>query len=169
MGDFRILGSWTHAKHKLHIFGLELKAVILALHHWITVLRATKIRSLRYQHTGRDPFPHPVTSTNSRHSHKDQTHSRLSDCDSRPSISTESANNNNRVESPPKNSESNLRDMGNSNSGHVCHSPQHASSPVYVSGASGASSSGDRCPVRLAGGGGRCTSFHLFPCSTSQD
>ena len=36
--------------------------------------------------------------------------------------------------------------MGNSSSGHVCHSPQHASSPVHVS-SSGASSSGDRCLV----------------------
>ena len=35
--------------------------------------------------------------------------------------------------SPPQNSEPNLWDKGNSNSGHVCHSPQHASSPVYVS------------------------------------
>ena len=34
---------------------------------------------------------------------------------------------------PPRNSEPDLRDLGNSNSGHVCHSPQHASSPVYVS------------------------------------
>ena len=41
--------------------------------------------------------------------------------------------------------------MGNSSSGHVCHSPQHASSPVYGSD-SGASSTGDRCSVtRLAG------------------
>ena len=41
--------------------------------------------------------------------------------------------------------------MGNCNSGHVCHSPQHASSPVYVS-SSGASSTGDRCLVTgLAG------------------
>ena len=40
--------------------------------------------------------------------------------------------------------------MGNSNSEHVCHSPQDASSPVHFSD-SGASSSGDRCSVRLAG------------------
>ena len=41
--------------------------------------------------------------------------------------------------------------MGNSSSGHVCHSPQQASSPVYVS-SSGASSAGGRCPVTgLAG------------------
>ena len=41
--------------------------------------------------------------------------------------------------------------MGNSSSGHVCHSPQHASSPVYVS-SSGTSSTDDRCPLTgLAG------------------
>ena len=41
--------------------------------------------------------------------------------------------------------------MGNSSSGHVRHSPQHASSPVHVS-SSEASSTGDRCLVtRLAG------------------
>ena len=41
--------------------------------------------------------------------------------------------------------------MGNSKSGHVCHSPQRASSPVYAS-SSGASSTGDRCPItRLVG------------------
>ena len=41
--------------------------------------------------------------------------------------------------------------MGNSSSGHVCNSPQHASSPVYVS-SSRASSIGDRYSItRLAG------------------
>ena len=88
--------------------------------------------------------------TNSRHCHQGQTHSRLSERDSGPSISTKSANNN-RVESPPQNSEPNLWDMGNSSSGHVCHSPQHASSPFYVSN-SRASSTGNRSSVtRLAG------------------
>ena len=45
-----------------------------------------------------------------------------------PSVSTKSAKND-RVESPPLY----LWDMGNSNSGHVCHSLQRPSSPVYVS------------------------------------
>ena len=58
---------------------------------------------------------------------------------------------------------------GRLNSGHVCHIPQHASSPVHVSD-SGALSTGDRCSVtRLAGEvdvlPGRCTCFHRFPCS----
>ena len=44
-----------------------------------------------------------------------------------------------------------IAEVGNSSSGHVCHSPQHSSSPVYVS-SFGASSTGNRCSVtRLAG------------------
>ena len=114
--------------------------------------------SFLHQQTGWVPFQHPVTSssgsvpmaTNSRHSHQGQTHSRLNERDSGPSILTKSVNNT-RVVSPPQNSEPNLRDKGNSSSGHVCHSPQHTSSPVYVSN-SGASSTSDRCSVtRLAG------------------
>ena len=47
MGDSNISGTMTHAERKLHFFDLELKAVILALHHWVTVLRATKLWSLQ--------------------------------------------------------------------------------------------------------------------------
>ena len=44
-----------------------------------------------------------------------------------------------------------LTNRGNSSSGHVCHSPQHASSSVHVC-SSGASSTGNRCLVTgLAG------------------
>ena len=121
------------------------------------------IPSSLYQQIGWDLFPDPVTSssesvpmgTNSRHCHPDKTHSGLFKCDtsSGPSISAEPARNN-RVESPPQNSASNLRDVGNSNSGHVCHSPQHSSSPVYVSNP-GASSTGR---------GGRCSCFHHSHC-----
>ena len=111
-----------------------------------------------YQQTGWDLFPHHVTSgsgsvtmaANSKYRHPGQTYSGLSKCDSRPAISAELAHHN-RVESPPRNSEPNIRDVGNSSSGHVCHSPQHTFSPVYVS-SSRASSTGDRCSVtRLAG------------------
>ena len=103
--------------------------------------------------THKDSFPHPVTSssgsvpmaTNSKHSH-----SRLSDCDSGPYISTKSANINQIRSLHPEIVKQNLGDIANSNSGHVCHSPQHAFSTVYVFD-SGASSSGDSCSVRLAG------------------
>ena len=106
---------------------------------------------------GWGPFPYPVTSSsvsaymaiNSRHSYSGQTHSRLSkrDRSSRLPISAEPANN----KAPTRTSDPDLQDVGNSNTGHVCHSPQHASSPVYVFN-SGASNTGDRCPItRLAG------------------
>ena len=82
-----------------------------------------------YQQTGWDPFPYPVmsssgsvpTATNSRHSHPGQTHSRLSkrDRSSGPPISAEPAHNN-RVKAPPGNSDPDLQDVGNSNTGHAC-------------------------------------------------
>ena len=96
MGDFQILDR------KLHINSLKLKVVILALHHWVTVLCGHQVMIATDNTTGRDPFLHPITSssgsvsmaTNSRHSHQGQTHSRLSECDSGTSIATKSANNN---------------------------------------------------------------------------
>ena len=101
--------------------------------------------------------------TNSRHSHTGQTYCGLP-CDSRRLITAEPAHHN-RVESPPRNSEPNLGDMVNSSGGHVCHSPQHASSPVYVS-SSGALSTGGRCSVtRLAGE----VDVHVSTVSEAQD
>ena len=74
----------------------------------------------------------------------------LPKCDSRPLVSAEPAHHD-RVESPPGSHESDIQTVGNSSSGQVCHSPQHASSPVHGS-SSGASSTGDRCFVTgLAG------------------
>ena len=78
-----------------------------------------------YQQKGWDPFPYPVMSssgsvpmaTNSRHS---QTHSRLSkrDRSSVPPISAEPAHN--RVKASPRNSDPDLPDMRNSNTGNAC-------------------------------------------------
>ena len=81
--------------------------------------------SFLYQQTGRDPFPHTVTSSSGsvyvasipRHNSQGQARSRLSERDSRPPVTAKSANNN-RVEPQPKNSKSNLP---HSDSGHVCH------------------------------------------------
>ena len=39
MGDSQIAGVWTHSEHELHISVLELRAVILALHYWVTILQ----------------------------------------------------------------------------------------------------------------------------------
>ena len=63
--------------------------------------------------------------TNSGHSRSGQTHSGLSKCDSGPPILAEPAHNN-RVGSPPQNSDLDLQDVGDSKSGHAFHSPQHA-------------------------------------------
>ena len=43
MGDSQILGTWTRADRKLHINCLEFKAVISALHHWVTVLQGRQV------------------------------------------------------------------------------------------------------------------------------
>ena len=111
-----------------------------------------------HQQTRWHPFPPPVAvgsgsvsvATDSGHNSKNQTHSGLPKCDSRPVVSAELAHHD-RVESPPRSCESDIQTVGNSRSGHVCHSPQHASLPVHVS-SSGTSSTGDRCLVtRLAG------------------
>ena len=104
-----------------------------------------------YLQTGWDPFPHPVAAgsgsisvaTISRYSPSLPDTFHISD--SRPVISAEPAHHD-RVEPPPRSSESNIQTIGNSSSGHVCHSPQCTSSPVYVS-SSGARSTDDRCTV----------------------
>ena len=113
-----------------------------------------------YQQTGGDPFPYPVMSssgsvpmaTNSRHRHwVRHIQGCLNVIGLADHLSWPKPAINNRVESPPRNSDPYLQDVGNSNIGHVCHNPQHASSPVYVSNPR-ASSTGDRCSVtRLAG------------------
>ena len=111
-----------------------------------------------HQQTRWDPFPPPVAAgsgsvsvaSDSGHNSKSQTHSGLPKCDSRPLVSAEPAHHD-RVESPPRSRESDIQTVGNSSSGQVCHSPQHASSPVHGS-SSGASSTDDRCFVTgLAG------------------
>ena len=43
MGDFQIAGVWTRSEHELHINVLELRAVILGLHHWATVLEGRHV------------------------------------------------------------------------------------------------------------------------------
>ena len=91
-----------------------------------------------YQQTGCDPFPRPVeacsrsvsVATDSditlRARHIPGCLSVIADRLSEPA-------HHNRVESPPRGRESDIQTVGNSSSGHVCHSPQHASSSVYVS------------------------------------
>ena len=88
--------------------------------------------------------------TSSEHSSPSKTHSRLSERDSRPPISYQSANND-RVESPSLNRESNFRILGDPSSGHVCNFFKLLPSSVHVSN-SGATGTGGGCSVSgLAG------------------
>ena len=135
MGDSQILNIWTDSDRKLHFICLELKTVISALYHWATVLQGHQVMittnnntvvSYIDQQTGSDPFPYPVTSSsrsfsmasNSGHCHQGQVCSELSECDRKPPVLANSTNTD-RVESPPQDRDSNLRDMVNSNSGYL--------------------------------------------------
>ena len=42
-GDSQIAGVWTRSELELHINVLELRAVIMALHHWATVLQGRHV------------------------------------------------------------------------------------------------------------------------------
>ena len=82
--------------------------------------------SFVYQQTRRDPFPHLDTFDSrasplvrgSEHNSPSKTYSRLSERDSRPPISSESANTD-RVEPPPQDRETYLRALGDTRSQHV--------------------------------------------------
>ena len=107
MGDSQISGTWTRTDRKLHIICLELKAVASALKHWVPMLQGLQLIIAMdnstvvfvYQQTRWDPFPHLVTFDSrasplvrgSEHNSPSQA-SRLSERDSRPPISSESAN-----------------------------------------------------------------------------
>ena len=166
MGDSQISGTWTRWNHQLHFSCLELKVVIAALHHWVSVLQGHQVLIATDNTTlvsyinkqGGNPFPSLVASssgslfvaTSSEHSSQSQAHPRMFERDIGPPIETQSANND-RVEPPIQNRESNFRDLGNSDSGHACHSPQHPPSSVHVFD-SGATNTGGGCSVSgLAG------------------
>ena len=88
--------------------------------------------------------------TSSEHSCMSKTHSRLSEHDSRPPVSSQSADTD-KVESPSRNRESNFRSLGGPSSGHVCNCGKLPPSSVHVSD-SGATSTGGGCSVSgLAG------------------
>ena len=172
-GDSQIAGVWTHSKGALHINVLELRAVILALHHWVTLLQGHHVLIA----TDNTTVVAYINKQGGTHSHlllrlvvdlflwlqtQDITlrARHIPGCLnviayrlSRPNqpIMQEWSLHPEVVESPPRSRESDIQTVGNSISGHICHSPQHASSPVHVS-SSRASSTGDRCLVTgLAG------------------
>ena len=111
-----------------------------------------------YQQAGRDSLLHPAA-LNCRsfplvrvsgHNSPGQTHSRLSERDSRPPISSEPANTD-RVVPAPRDRESYLQGLGDTRSRHVCDTVELPPSSVHVS-SSGAKSPSGGCSVsRLAG------------------
>ena len=136
---------------------LELKAVIATLHHCFSAPGPPGFdrygqynSSFLYKKTRRDPFPNlvasssgPYVATSSGQSSQSQAHPRLFEHDSGPPIQTQSADID-RVESPFRSRESNF--LGDSISGHVCHSPQYPPTSVHVSN-SGTSSTSSGCSV----------------------
>ena len=85
-----------------------------------------------------------------RHSSPGETHSRLPERDSRPPISSESANTD-RVVPTPRDHETHLQGLGDTRSRHVCDIVELPPSSVHVS-SSGAKSPSGGCSVsRLAG------------------
>ena len=111
-----------------------------------------------YQQAGRDSLPFPATLDcrasplvrGTRHSSPGETHCRLPERDSRPHISSESANTN-RVVPTPRDRETHLQGLGDTRSRHVCDTVELPPSSVHVS-SSGAKSPSGGCSVsRLAG------------------
>ena len=106
-----------------------------------------------YQQARRDPFPHLVTFDSrasplvrgSEHNSPSEAYSRLSERDSKPPISSESANID-RVVPPPRDRETYLQALGDTRSRHVCNSLELPPFSVHVSN-SGATSPSSGCSV----------------------
>ena len=137
-GDSQIAGVWIHSERELHINVLELKAVILVLKHWVAALQGHHVMIA----TDNTTVVAYINKQGGTHSHamlrlvvelflwirtQDITLGArhipgcLRLCDNRPVISAEPAHHN-IVESPPRSHESDIQAVGNSSSGHVCHS-----------------------------------------------
>ena len=173
MGDSQISGTWTRENRKLHINCtncklhincLEFKAVVSARQHWAPLLQGHQVmiatdnfdNSFVYQQARRDPFPHLATFDSQASplvrgsDSPSKTYSRLSEHDSRPPISSESANTD-RVESPPRDREPHLRVLGNTSSRHVRDCVEFPPSLVHVSNSGATSPSGGYSVSGLAG------------------
>ena len=98
MGDSQILGTWAPTGRRLYINCLELKVVMLLLHHEAPVLHGCQVMIATgntmvvsyINKQGGTQLPLPATSSSRanpvasvpEHSHKGQTHCGLSQCDS---------------------------------------------------------------------------------------
>ena len=104
MGDSQNAGVWIRSECELHINVSELKAVILALKHWVALLQGHNVMIATDNTTvvAYIPFPRPVeagsrsvsVTTDSGHNFSGQTHSRLPQCNSRLAILAEPAHHN---------------------------------------------------------------------------
>ena len=114
--------------------------------------------SLIYQQAGRDSLPHPAALNCrsfplvrvSEHSSPGKTHSRLSERDSRPPISSEPANTE-RVVPAPQDRESYLQGLGDTRNRHVCDTVELPPSSVHVSSSRAKGPSGGCSFSGLAG------------------
>ena len=120
-----------------------------------------------YQQTRRDPVPHlatfdsrasPLIRGSEHNISPSKTYSRLSERDSRPPISSESANTD-RVESPPRDREPHLRVLADTSSQHVRDCIENFHLPWFMAP--------ERWMLCLrTGRGGQCTCFLHSVCST---
>ena len=176
MGDSQISSTWTRADRKLHFSCLELKAVFRAFQHWALVLQCNDRygqfdSSFVYQQGRRDPLPHLVTFDSrasplvggSEHHSQSKTYPRLSERDSRPPISSESADID-RVVPSPRNRAKYLQGLGDTRSQHVCNSVELPPSSVHVSNSGAKSPSGGCSVSRLAGE----VNVHVSPIPPTQ-
>ena len=114
--------------------------------------------SFVYQQARRDPFPHLVTFDSrasplvrgSEHNSPSKAYSRLSEQDSRPPISSKSANID-RVVPPPRDRETYLQALGDTRSRHICNSVKLPPFSVHVSNSGTTSPSGGCSVSGLAG------------------
>ena len=161
MGDSQTSG--TH--RKLHINCLEFKAVVSALQHWAPLLQGHQVMIatdnstvVSYISTSKKGPVHHLATFDSRaslvrgseHNSPSKTYSRLSESDSRPPISSESANTA-RLESPPRDRELHLRVLGDTSSRHVRDCVKFPPSLVHVSNSRATSPSGGCSVSGLAG------------------
>ena len=166
MGDSKISGTWTRIDRKLHISCLELKAVTCALQHWAPLLQGHQVmvatdNSTVVSYINKQGGTHSTSLLRltvelflwlrvTRHNSPGKTHSRLPERDSRPPISSESANTD-RVVPTPRDHQTHLQVLGDTRSRHVCDTVELPPSSVHVSSPGATSPSGGCSVSRLAG------------------
>ena len=155
-------GLWSDREKRLHINVLELKAVSLALRDFKdqcqnqTVIVATDNSASLHQQTRRNSLSRDVCSPvedhdlvpSLPHNIKSQAHSRVPECDGRPTVQVQPSAVN-RMVSAPAGVQTDLPEVVHSSCRLICHSPEPQTSTVRIS-----------CP-RPKGLGHRCSKHKL--------